>query len=85
MDISGPLAFAVGFGVFLPAIIGYFSLQEKKVKLQQKLAEQNGGDMRRELDELRERVKVLERLVTDDDRRVSREIDRLSQGPHAGV
>lgn len=83
--MEAAIAFAVGFGVFLPAIIGWFSLQEKKIKLQRELAQQNGGDMRRELDELRERVKVLERLVTDDDRRISREIDRLGRETRPGA
>lgn len=74
------------FGVLMPLIIGWFSLQEKKLKLQRELAQQGGGDLRRELDltraeveRLRDRVGVLERIATSEDRRVADEIDRLSR------
>ncbi len=91
MEITGAVAFvvgALGFGVLMPAIIGYFSLQEKKLKAQRDIALQTGGDMRRELDEtraevqrLRERMAVLERLATDGDRHLASEIDRLRPMP----
>ena len=35
------------------------------------------GQMQHQIDKLTDRVAVLERLVTDDDRRLSREIDSL--------
>lgn len=35
------------------------------------------GDLHHEVSRLKERVQVLEKLVTDDDRRLSDEIDRL--------
>ena len=35
------------------------------------------GQMQQQIDRLTDRVQVLERLVTDDDRRLSREIDSL--------
>jgi len=35
------------------------------------------GSMQSQIDKLSERVQVLERLVTDDDRRLARDIDRL--------
>lgn len=35
------------------------------------------GSMQQQIDKLTDRVAVLERLVTDDDRRLSREIDSL--------
>ncbi len=35
------------------------------------------GDLHSEVSRLKERVQVLEKLVTDDDRRLSDEIDRL--------
>jgi hypothetical protein len=38
------------------------------------------ADTRAETARLQERVKVLERLVTDDDRRLASEIDRLRPG-----
>ena len=39
------------------------------------------GSMQSQIDRLTERVAVLERLVTDDDRRLSREIDSLRDRP----
>lgn len=39
--------------------------------------------MQQQIDKLTDRVAVLERLVTDDDRRLSREIDSLRQRPPA--
>jgi phage shock protein B len=39
------------------------------------------GAMQSQIDRLSERVQVLEKLVTDDDRNLSREIDRL-RGDH---
>jgi hypothetical protein len=35
------------------------------------------GSMQSQIDRLSERVQVLERLMTDDDRKLAREIDRL--------
>jgi hypothetical protein len=39
------------------------------------------GSMQAQIDRLTERVAVLEKLVTDDDRRLSREIDSLRDRP----
>jgi hypothetical protein len=39
------------------------------------------GSMQQQVDKLTDRVAVLERLLTDDDRRLSREIDRLRDRP----
>lgn len=39
------------------------------------------ASMQQQIDKLTDRVAVLERLVTDDDRRLSREIDRLRERP----
>jgi phage shock protein B len=41
------------------------------------------GSMQAQIDRLTERVAVLEKLVTDDDRRLSREIDSLRGRPEA--
>jgi phage shock protein B len=41
------------------------------------------GQMQQQIDKLTDRVRVLERLVTDDDQRLSREIDRLRDRPPA--
>jgi hypothetical protein len=63
--------------VGMPTIIGYFSYQEKKLKLQRDLAKAGGEGMRAEVDQLRERVRVLERLATDGDRKLAGDIERL--------
>lgn len=89
MDGAGYFALflGLGFGVAMPLIIGFFSYKEKELKLKRDLALGASAEMKAELasmrDEttrLRERVAVLERLATDDDRRLSSEIERLG-GP----
>ena len=39
------------------------------------------GSMQQQIDKLTDRVSVLERLLTDDDRKLAREIDRLRDRP----
>jgi phage shock protein B len=39
------------------------------------------GSMQQQIDKLTDRVAVLERLLTDDDRNLAREIDRLRDRP----
>jgi hypothetical protein len=86
MDGAGYFALfmALGFGVVMPLIIGYFSYKEKELKLKRELAIGASAEMKAELatmreetTRLRERVAVLEKLATDDDRRLSDEISRL--------
>jgi hypothetical protein len=81
---SGPAFIALGFGVAMPLIIGFFSYKEKELKLKRDIALGATAEMKAELaamrDEttrLRERVAVLERLATDDDRKLASEIERL--------
>lgn len=84
------LFMALGFGVVMPLIIGFFSYKEKELKLKRELAIGASAEMKAELaamrDEtarLRERVAVLERLATDDDRRLADQISRLAPHPKA--
>lgn len=80
MDMTEIWIVAIGsFFLFvgMPTIIGYFSYQEKKLKLQRDLAKAGGEDMRSEIHGLRERVRVLERLATDGDRKLAGDIERL--------
>lgn len=65
--------------ILMPMIIGYFSLEEKKLKLQRELAESGGAEIKSEVENLRVRVAVLEKLVTDGDRHLAGEIDRLAR------
>jgi hypothetical protein len=77
-------------GVFIPilgilagiiAIAGNTYLRSQKLKLDM-LREQRGsdaanGEVMTELHRLKDRVAVLERLLTDDDRKLASEIERL--------
>ena len=69
--------------VIMPAIISYSIFQEKKLKLQRELAKSGGAETRAEVEDLRVRVAVLERLVTDGDRNLAGEIDRLARADAA--
>ncbi len=80
MDLQEILIVLIG-GFFLfigmPAVIGFSDYKIKKLKLERDLAQAGGNEMRVELEGLRERVAVLERLATSEDRRLSGEIERL--------
>jgi hypothetical protein len=72
----------LGIGVGLAAVIGHFRLKEQQIRL--RIAEAQGGAdaaaakiTQAELEKLKDRVAVLERLLTDDDRRLAHEIGRL--------
>jgi hypothetical protein len=80
-----------GFGVFIPilgimcgiiAIVGGLWIKNQKLKLEM-MREQGGADAlsskvtQAELEKLKDRVAVLERLLTDDDRRIAKEISQL--------
>lgn len=76
--------------VAMPAIISFSIYHEKKLKLQREIVRAGGEEMQRdmartlaELETMRERLAVLERLVTDDDRRLAGEIDRLGRDKEA--
>ena len=72
----------------LVGTIGGIWLKGQKLKLEQ-IQAQGGADAaankvtQAELEKLRDRVAVLEKLITDEDRRLSSEISRLSSGPGA--
>lgn len=82
MDFQEIIIVAIGsFFLFvaMPTIISIASYKEKKLKLQRDLAKAGGAEMREELESLRERVAVLERLATSEDRRLATEINRLQR------
>jgi hypothetical protein len=82
MDMQEVLIVTIGsFFLFvaMPVVISIASYQEKKLKLQRDLAQAGGADMRAEIESLRERVAVLERLATSEDLRLAGEIERLRQ------
>jgi uncharacterized protein YlxW (UPF0749 family) len=82
------------FAIPLVAIIGGLSTQRLKMKLQAGQEAASGqvaqlaaelAQTRTDMARLQDRVNVLERLVTDEDRRVADEINRLGRGDRAGA
>ncbi len=63
------------------AILANTHLRAQKMKLEmmreQGLSSASEGEIMRELQKLKERVAVLERIATDDDRKLAGEIERL--------
>lgn len=80
--MMGVLIPILGISIGLVAVIGNVWIKSQQIKL--KIAEAQGGAetvasrvTQAELEKLKDRVAVLERLITDDDRRVANEISRL--------
>jgi hypothetical protein len=83
VDMMGVMIPILGIGLGFVAVIGGYWMQHQKMKL--KMFEAQGGAeaaanraTQVELEKLKERVAVLERLITDEDRRVAGEISRLA-------
>lgn len=80
MDINGLVAIA---SPFLMVVGIVWLVQNGKLRRAELLSRGSRrddavtGEMQAQIDKLTDRVAVLERLVTDDDRRLSREIDSL--------
>jgi phage shock protein B len=78
--MEGVIAVAVPFAMVVAIV---WLVQDGKNKRAQMIAGGSRddqaiiGQMQQQIDRLTDRVAVLERLVTDDDRRLSREIDSL--------
>jgi len=83
MDLSKLVVFAP----FAMVIAIIWIIQNGKNRRTELLAGRSQADdaviasMQQQIDKLTDRVAVLERLVTDDDRRLAREIDGLRQRP----
>jgi hypothetical protein len=81
------LALSIG----MVAVIGSQRIEREKLKLKQIEAAAVAGDAgtvtgaMAEIERLKQRVAVLEKLVTDDDRRLAEEISRLRGGNDARV
>jgi hypothetical protein len=82
LEMMGVMIPILGITVGLVAVVGSFWVKSQQIKL--KIAEAQGGAeaaasrvTQAELEKLKDRVAVLERLITDDDRRVANEINRL--------
>ncbi len=76
-------------GIATGLILGVYGMNLEREKIRAKAAMKQGGadvarletlvtEMSSEMQRLRDRVAVLERLATDEDRRLSAEIGRLS-------
>ena len=80
MDITGLVAVIAPFAMVVAII---WLVQKGKLERASLLSSASRkddaiiGQMQQQIDRLTDRVAVLERLVTDDDRRLSREIDGL--------
>lgn len=81
MNSIGVLIPILGVLCGLVAIIVGYLLKSQKMKLdmmrEQRGSDASNGEVMAELHRLKDRVAVLERLLTDDDRKLASEIDRL--------
>jgi len=81
MNNIGVLIPILGIMCGLVAIIANAVLRSQKMKLElmreQRVSSVSEEETMREIARLKERVAVLEKLVTDDDRRLAGDIDRL--------
>lgn len=81
MENIPDIAFIIGGLVIIVAVIGFVSIKEEKIKAQTKGAvegqERINAEMVAEIARLRARLEVVERLVTDDDRQLARDIAQL--------
>ncbi len=81
MSNLGVLIPILGIMCGLVAIIANAVLRSQKMKIElmreQRVSSASEEETMREIARLKERVAVLEKLVTDDDRRLAGDIDRL--------
>lgn len=81
MEYLGILVPILGITCGLVAIIANAHLRSQKMKLEMmretRVSSASEEDMVREIQRLKDRVAVLERLATDGDRKLAGEIDRL--------
>jgi hypothetical protein len=71
----------LGSLILMFGVIGYISIKEEKIKAQAKGAvegqERINAETAAEIARLRARLEVIERVITDDDRKLAREIAQL--------
>ncbi len=84
VEMMGVMIPIFGIGLGLVAVLGGFWIKGQKLKLEMMQA-RGGADAaanqvtQAELERLKDRVAVLERLLTDEDRRLAGEINRLKR------
>ncbi len=81
MNSIGILIPLLGISCGIIAVICGYLIKAQKMKLdmmrEQRGSDASNGEVMAELHRLKERVAVLERLMTDDDRKLAGEIERL--------
>ncbi len=80
MDITGLVAVSAPFLMVVAIVWLVQKGKNDRARMLSGASRQDNsiiGQMQQQIDRLTDRVQVLERLVTDDDRRLSREIDGL--------
>lgn len=78
--MEGVIAVAAPFAMVVAIVWLVQNGKNKRAELLSGRSSADGaiiGQMQQQIDRLTDRVQILERLVTDDDRRLSREIDGL--------
>lgn len=82
VEMMGVMIPILGIGLGFVAVLGGFWIKHQQIKM--RIVEAQGGAdaaanrvTQAELEKLKERVAVLERLITDEDRRLASEIGRL--------
>lgn len=78
--MEGVIAVAAPFAMVVAIVWIVQNGKSKRVEMRSGVSREDSaiiGQMQQQIDKLTDRVAVLERLVTDDDRRLSREIDSL--------
>jgi hypothetical protein len=91
MPIEVALVAIAGMGTFI-AMLGFgHKMQAEKLRAKGGLGAEDAARLEKivaettaEVARLKERVQVLERLATDDDRKLAGEIERLRAGPGSG-
>ena len=86
MDFRLVIVIVAGIGGVLGIVLT--GIRHEEIKLKLKLAaaapDAAGTALANEVSRLRDRVAVLEKLVTNEDRKLASEIEHLRQGEHAG-
>lgn len=81
MNSIGVLIPILGIMCGIIAVICGYLIKSQKMKLdmmrEQRGSDASNGEVMAELHRLKDRVAVLERLMTDDDRKLASDIDRL--------
>ena len=87
MEYIGILIPILGICCGLVAIMGGIFIKSQKMKLEmmqsQRISSASESEMTSEIQRLKDRVAVLERLATDGDRKLAGEIDRLRSDQRA--